>query len=139
MIHMSRNQVIRLARLLHMRYCPSELASEIGCHVDTVYRSFIPAECPHERDDHGRIWIIGTEFAEWARTTKTKGPRLADGEAYCLKCNQAVKMMGPITVKPTNRNLELVTGTCPACGTTVNRARARRKINENTQTAGENK
>jgi len=121
-----------------MRYRPSELAAEIGCHVDTVYRSFIPAGCPHERDERGYIWIVGTQFAAWARATKSKGrTELADGEAYCFKCNKAVKMMDPITVRPTNRYLELVTGTCPECGTTVNRARARRRLSENVRVPGE--
>ena len=111
-------------------YRPSELAEVLDCHVDTVYRSFIPAGCPHTRDSHGHIWIVGTEFAQWARDMMASQKRtpLADGEAYCMKCNKPVQMTGPITVRPTSHHLELVTGTCPDCGTTVNRARAREKV-----------
>jgi hypothetical protein len=125
-MRLRRNHVIRLGRLLNMRYRPAELASEIGCHPDTVYRSYIPAGCPHERDGRGHIWIVGTEFAAWARSLASRGRvKLAAGEAYCLRCNRAVEMTGETTVRPTNRYLELVTGRCPECGCTVNRARAR--------------
>jgi uncharacterized protein with PIN domain len=126
-MRLRRNQMARLGRLLEMRYRPSELAAEIGCHLDTVYKSFIPAGCPHERDERGHIWIVGTEFAKWAREKSThQHIKLADGEAYCLKCNKPVKMKGEITIKPTNRYLELMTGRCPQCNSVVNRARARR-------------
>lgn len=127
----SRNIIIRLNRLLNMCYRPSELAHEIGCHVDTVYRSYIPAGCPHERDDRGHIWIVGTEFAQWVRTSASKKrSKMADDEAFCFKCNKPVKLTGDLTVKPTNKHLELVTGACPECGTTINRARARRHSQE---------
>jgi hypothetical protein len=130
-MHLRRDQMARLGRLLEMRYRPSELASEIGCHPDTVYRSFIPSGCPQERDAQGHIWIIGTEFAKWAReAVSSEHTTLADGEAYCLKCNKPVKMKGKITVKPTNRYLELMTGHCPECNSVVNRARARRPKQE---------
>ena len=62
----SRPQVIRLGRLLNMYYKPSEIAEEIGISPDTVYRTYIPAGCPHEVDESGRIWIIGTTFRDWA-------------------------------------------------------------------------
>jgi hypothetical protein len=130
-MHLRRDQMARLGRLLEMRYRPSELASEIGCHPDTVYRSFIPSGCPQERDARGHIWIIGTEFAKWAReAVSPKHITLADDEAYCLKCNKPVKMKGKITVKPTNRYLELMTGHCSECNSVVNRARARRSNQE---------
>jgi hypothetical protein len=125
MVRFRRSQIIRLGRLLCMLYRPAEIASEIGCHVDTVYRSYIPAGCPHARDGTGHIWINGRDFAEWARelTSKSRRP-LDDGEAFCLKCNAPVEMAGNLRVSKTNRHLELITGVCPVCGTTVNRARA---------------
>lgn len=130
MTRMSKENIIRLGRLLHMRYRPSELAAEIGCHVDTVYRSFVPAGCPHKRDEKGHIWIIGTEFAEWARTiAKRKHAPLGKGEVFCLKCRAPTRMTGHLTIKPTNRYLELVVGECSECGTKVHRARARRNNN----------
>lgn len=126
-MHFRRAQIIRLGRLLEMKYRPSELADAIGCHVDTVYRTYIPAGCPHTRDGTGHIWIIGTEFAQWARDMVASRDhiKLADGEAYCLRCRRAVVMQGPLTVTPTNHYLELITGTCPDCDAPVNRARQR--------------
>ena len=121
-----RMVIVRLDRLLHMEYRPAELAEELGCGVDTIYRYYLPAGCPHRRDENDHIWLVGTDFAEWVRATLKKGKvPLADGEAYCLKCNEPVRMAGKLTVEPVNYYLELVKGKCPACGTTVNRARAR--------------
>lgn len=131
MIRFRRSQIMRLRRLLDMRYRPAELAEEIGCHVDTVYRSYIPAGCPHTRDKSNHIWINGKEFAKWVREiTSDNGTPLDDDEAFCLKCNEAVRMTGELKVRPTNKYLELVTGVCPECGTTVNRARARRRTGD---------
>lgn len=122
-----RSVIVRLGRLLHMEYRPTELAEELGCGVNVVYRSYLGAGCPHRRDKTGHIWIVGTEFRDWMRATlkKDKIP-LADGEAYCLKCNAPVKMSGELTVQPVNLYLELVKGECPVCRTQVNRARARK-------------
>ncbi len=130
MTRMSKEIITRLGRLLYMRYRPSELAAEIGCHVDTVYRSFVPSGCPHRRDEQGHIWIIGTEFAEWARAiAKRKHAPLGEGEVFCLKCRARTRMTGHLIVKPTNHYLELVAGECSECGTTVHRARARHNDN----------
>lgn len=135
MVRMRREQVIRLGRLLHMYYRPSELANEIGCHVDTIYRSYLPAGCPHKRDERGHIWIVGTEFAQWARIVKKHDQiPLEKNEAYCLKCRKPVSIAGDITVTPTNRYLELVSGKCPECGRTVNRAQARNRANKSKAT-----
>lgn len=58
-------QMSHLGVLLWMEYKPSEIAEEIKCNTDTVYKSYIPAGCPHRRDEEGNIWIVGTEFAVW--------------------------------------------------------------------------
>ena len=113
---LTRTQVIRAQHLLNMRYAPSELADEIGCKTDTVYRSFIPSGCPHERDDGGRLWIMGAQFREWARATgggdRTR-EKMPAGVAYCFHCRKRVKML-KTTVAPTNRYLE--TGARRVCG-----------------------
>lgn len=126
---MRREIIIRLSRLLNMRYKPSELAQEIGVNVDTVYRTYMHAGCPFERDKRNQIWIIGTEFAEWARaiTAQSKrkpGQTLPEGQAWCLRCRGAVDILNP-KVKSINRYLDLVQGTCAACGAKVNRARGK--------------
>ena len=123
-----KSVILRLGRLLHMEYRPAELAEELGCSLDAVYKSYLSAGCPHRRDETGHIWIVGTEFSEWVRATLKKGKTpLADGEAYCLKCKAPVKMSGELAVQPVNLYLELVKGECPVCGTRVNRARARKR------------
>lgn len=125
---MSRVQIVRLRGLLNMEYSPSELAHEIGFNVDTLYSSYLPAGCPHRRDETGHIWIVGRAFAEWAHEmfVRRKEPlEIGEGQAYCFKCAAVVRMLGPIKVTPTNRYLELVTGTCEFCGHIVNKARKR--------------
>lgn len=123
---LSRAQVIRISRLLYMKYRPSEIAELLEVNVDTVYRSYLPNGCPHERDSQGHIWIIGTAFTEWAKDVIAKKKRkkthpMADDEAWCVKCNARVKVIKPI-IKPVNRFLELIQSKCPNCGITVNRA-----------------
>ena len=126
---LSRAQVIRLGRLLHMKYKPSEIAEVLEVNVDTVRRSYLIAGCPHERDEQGRIWIVGTSFKAWAEDVLNKRKRkslnpMAIDEAWCFKCNKRVKISSP-TVKSVNRYLELLQSYCPDCGTRTNRARAK--------------
>lgn len=120
--------IVKLGRLLNMMYKPSEIAEELGVAQDTVYRSYLPAGLPHERDEHGGVWIHGTAFVAWAKATiaqrKSKRKGLPDGHAWCMKCNQPVPILHS-KIKPINRYLELMQGKCPTCQSVVNRARAR--------------
>lgn len=126
---LGRAQVIRLSRLLYMKYRPSEIADIIDVNVETVRRSYLAAGCPHERDTSRHIWIVGTEFKAWAedviakRKRKTPNP-MDENEAWCMKCNDRVEIINP-TVKPVSYYLEILQSICPRCGTKVNRARAR--------------
>jgi hypothetical protein len=123
---MTQRQIAKLPRLLHMKYAPSELAEEIGCNVDTIYRSFVKSGCPHERDDKGHIWIVGDLFRAWAQETIQHHPRavkMAEDEAYCLHCRKVVKMKFE-GIRPANLYAEFVTGRCIECGARVNRSRA---------------
>lgn len=126
---LKHTHIIKLGRLLNMMYKPSEIAEEIGVAQDTIYRSYLPAGLPHIRDAHGGVWIHGPAFIAWAKETvsKRKSQRtgLPDDHAWCMKCNQPVLMKFP-KIKIINRYLELLQAPCPICGTTVNRARARK-------------
>ena len=121
-------QIVRLSRLLDMLYKPAEIAEEIGVHPDTVYRSYIPAGVPTVVDSHGRVWIHGPAFVAWARATiaqrRSKRQPLADGQAWCMRCNVPVDLITP-TVKSISRSLELLQAVCPSCGTQINRIRSR--------------
>lgn len=122
---MKREIIIRLGRLLNMRYKPSELANEIGVSVDTIYRTYMKAGAPFERDKAGQVWIVGTSFREWAITQcGNKHSHLEDNQAWCLKCNKPVIIIEP-RIKVINRYLEMVQGKCSECGTKVNRGRAK--------------
>ena len=125
---LKHQHIIKLSRLLDMLYKPSEIAEEIGVATDTIYRSYLPAGLPYTRDGEGNIWIHGPAFVAWARETisKKKSERagLPDGQAWCMKCNQAVQLVDP-KIKIVNRYLELLQARCPQCGKVVNRARAR--------------
>lgn len=126
--HLKHIQIIRLGRLMDMLYRPAELAEEISIDVDTIYRSYIPAGMPCIREGQGHIWVHGLSFAAWAKETVAKRQNerspLADGYGWCLRCNQAVKMVNP-SIKIINRYLELEQAPCPNCGGTVNRGRRR--------------
>lgn len=62
-------QRMRLIKLFDMLYKPSELAEEVGFTRRQVYRVYIPAGCPHKRDEHKHIWINGKAFREWYEET----------------------------------------------------------------------
>ena len=116
----SRAQVIRLSRLLHMEYRPSEIAEILEVHPDTVYRSYLPAGCPHERDSRGHIWILGTAFKTWAKEIlaerkKRKSPPMEPDEGWCLSCNKRVKMVSPKDIYSA-RNREVIQSICKSEG-----------------------
>jgi hypothetical protein len=123
---LNREQKLRLQALLEMEYTPQQLADAIGCCRDTVYRGFVPAGCPHRRNKRGHIFINGAELSQWYEDNQPPKIKMAPDEAWCFGCNRPVKMQPPFEIKPSNRCLELVSCQCPHCGTTVNRARARR-------------
>ena len=122
-----RAQVIRLKRLLHMKYTPSEIAEVLEVNIDTIYRTYLSAGCPHEKDNKGRIWIIGTAFKTWAeeylaeRKIKKNSP-MAENEGWCVVCNKRVIMVSPKIVYSAG-NREILQSVCPNCGKKVNRAR----------------
>lgn len=106
----------RMRRLLNMEYAPSEIADLLGITKDRLYRGWLPAGAPHRRDENGRIWICGTDLAAWLRELmQTSAVCLADGEAFCLRCQAAVTIVGDITREPAQRAV-LVRGTCEQCG-----------------------
>lgn len=121
---LSQAATARLGRLLPMEYSPAELAAELGIHAHQIRQSALPAGCPHRRDAHGRIWIVGTEFAAWYRATqqRTRHP-LGPDEAWCLRCHRAVPIVGPLEIVPRYGTAELVKGRCAICGGPVNRLR----------------
>ena len=82
---LSHRQALKLAGLLPMEYRPTELARQIGCHRSTIYECYVPNGAPHRRDEHGHLWIVGTEFAVWAGAN----PVYCDGVAGCPVCGSA--------------------------------------------------
>lgn len=119
-----RNQIVRLTRLLDMMYHPSWLAAEIHVSVDTIYRTYLPAGCPFDRDVDGNIFINGKAFAEWLRrrAKSRKGiVKLEEGQGYCTRCNDARTMVRP-RLRQSGRYTKIYQGKCPVCGAKVNRA-----------------
>lgn len=130
---LNRAQVIRLSRLLHMKYRPSEIAEILDISVETVYRQHLASGCPHERDETGHIWIIGSTFRDWAEDVIAKrkqgGPApMDDDQAWCMSCGRRVRIIQPEAL-PINKNLECFQGQCPDCGEAISRARRRSGAN----------
>jgi len=113
--------VLRAARLMDMLYRPSELAEELRIQKRAVYDVLIPLGLPHERDEHGHIWLHGPAVREWLETA-TRGPKceLADGELFCLKCfeprspSRHHPLAGAELVR--NGRFVMIRATCPVCG-----------------------
>jgi uncharacterized protein with PIN domain len=117
----SRGQAQKLQRLLPMEYKPAEIAEEIGVDVRTIYRSYVPAGMPLRKDKQDNIWIIGTEFRDWARAILEKGARspmapLAENEVYCLVCKKRV-IFQDITRRETwSKGRIRIYARCSECG-----------------------
>lgn len=106
-------QRTRLIKLLNMMYKPNELAQEVGFTVRQVYRVYIPAGCPHERDESRHLWINGKAFREWAKEVYRK-QALSRNEAFCMTCKMPVKVINPIEKKEGRLIYWLCD--CPHCG-----------------------
>ena len=111
--------------LLPMKYKLGEIATKLDVNPRTL-SDWTNHGMPHEHDSRGHIWIIGTDFAEWveqSRKMKKKASgdvKLADNEAYCLKCRKAVVLENPTTTQAQGK-LIYIKGICPTCGNTINR------------------
>ena len=122
-VRLTQPVIARAPGLLYMEYAPPELEIELGVPARTL-REWLNQGLPHRRDAAGRIWIIGTEFAHWVeevRRAHQSGPRLKDGEAYCLKCRQGVSLDTLHATRTIHGNQVLLKGICPRCGTPIHR------------------
>lgn len=119
----SRAIIRHTQRLLHMEYKPSEIAEIIGVTPKTIYDTYIMAGLPHRRDAAGNIWIVGTEFRDWALAALERGQRYAsqkrkpigENQGFCLKCRQ-VRDFKKITRRvELSKNRVMVYGVCSVC------------------------
>ena len=117
-------QRMRLGKLLNMLYKPSELAEEIGFTTRQIYRVYIPAGCPHERDTKRNTWINGIDFVAWYEATYPK-QTLGEHEAFCLTCKKAVEMINP--KKKKKDKLTYWVCNCPTCGRKLTRISEKEK------------
>jgi hypothetical protein len=104
-----------------MLYMVSELANELGI-PDRTLRDWLDTGAPHQRDRRGHLWINGQEFAQWVENQRIKKApeKLADDEAYCLRCRQPVALIDPEII-PIKGKLINIKGYCPQCGNVINR------------------
>jgi hypothetical protein len=120
-IRLPHSAVVRSPGLLPMLYTVSEIAAALSVPERTL-RDWLDAGAPHERDQKRHIWVHGRKFAAWVAEMRepVKRGKLQDDEAYCMRCNQAVRMSNAST-KAMQGKLILIRGTCPNCGCTINR------------------
>lgn len=85
-----------LSKLINMMYTPMELGQILDFGRRQFYRVYIPAGCPHERDENGRLWINGVAFREWYFQQYQK-INIKENEAYCLACKRIVVVENPET------------------------------------------
>ena len=104
---MPHSVIVRAPGILPMLYKVRELAKELDIPERTL-RDWLKNGAPHERDSRKCIWINGVEFAHWvqAQLKKKNKCKLNDDEAYCLRCNKAVRLEDPKV--PGERKIEVV-------------------------------
>lgn len=123
---LERWQMIRLRRLMNMKYKPSEVAKEVGVNVKTIYQGWLPAGAPCERDANGNIWLLGPAVAAWAEEylagKRNRARRVMQpGEGYCLSCRAVVVMEDAKPEGHGTPGVVRLVGRCPGCGGQVNR------------------
>jgi hypothetical protein len=123
-LKLPRSVILRAPALLPMLYTVSEVSALLEIPDRTLRDWLALYGAPYTRDEKDHIWINGILFASWVDEMRKKKPitrvKLATNEAYCLRCNQAVKLIKPV-MKPIKGKLMLIQGRCPDCGTTINR------------------
>lgn len=123
-LKLPRSVILQAPALLPMLYTVSEISNLLGI-PDRTLRDWLAFHgVPHTRDQKNHLWINGVLFAGWVNDLRKKKPKtkaeLAANEAYCLRCNQPVKLIKPV-IRPMKGKLILIQGPCPDCGTTINR------------------
>jgi hypothetical protein len=120
-IKLPHRVIVKSPGLLPMLYKVPELAADLQI-PDRTLRDWLEMGAPSFRDETRHIWINGRDFAAWvAGHRKPKRERkLTDTQAYCLRCNQVVEMVGS-EIRPIIGKLVNVRGTCPGCGCVINR------------------
>jgi hypothetical protein len=103
-----------------MWYSPRELEQELRL-PDRAVRAWLVKGLPHQRDEHGHIWIDGRQVADWVKALRQNRVRqpLASGEAYCLHCGRPVPLPNPSSTRRGRQTL--LRGTCSVCGHTIYR------------------
>jgi hypothetical protein len=92
----SRALMRRSLRLLDMEYKPSEIAAELSTDNRHILR-LVEAGAPARKDEKGRFWIHGRNFALWLENVAPKNDKelkarheVKDNEAYCVVCRKFV-------------------------------------------------
>ena len=114
--------IVRAPGLLPMLYKTTELAEDLDV-PPTMVKTWMRHGLPHQRDARNHLWLIRTDVAQWIeeKRTERRGPKLKTGEGFCLRCSKAVRLLNP--TRHTSAKRTLISGSCPKCGTTVNRGR----------------
>ncbi len=107
-----------------MRYKVSEIAAILGVSVDTIYRSYLPAGAPAQKDAKGNIWIVGTEFAAWAKAflaNRAVRAPMGDDQVFCTTCQEVREIIDRRLMEADAHGVRRLTGRCGTCGGRVNR------------------
>jgi hypothetical protein len=118
-ISLPHSVIVKAPGLLPMHYTSKELAEELGVPQYTV-KLWIEGGLPHHHDGRNYLMIDGRDVASWVENQRRvkAGPRMEEGQAYCLRCKKRVTMLNP--AKARDRNRILLKGNCSFCGGTVN-------------------
>jgi hypothetical protein len=115
----SQRVIVSASHLLNMWYTPSELAEELDIAARTI-RDWTRQDLPHRKDNAGRLWIDGRELATWVKNHQSQPQvTLQSNEGFCLKCKVPVVIQNAYMTK--RGKMQLLTGQCPQCTSTVYR------------------
>lgn len=129
-ITLSKDAIIRCNGLLYMEYKIQEIIDELKVSEGTI-QDWIKSGAPFRYDADGTIWIVGTTLANWIEQTRIlqkKDKQMGVHEGFCFKCNKAIEMKN-VSINSVGITI-LKQGTCPDCGSKVNRGLSAKEVEE---------
>jgi len=105
--------------LLPMEYKIRELSRELELPYGTVRDWVKIGSIPHRRDGRKHIFVYGPDVRQWVmdQRQQIRKTKLPNDYAYCLRCNQPVRMKDPEIIE--RAGASLLGCTCHFCGTKV--------------------
>jgi hypothetical protein len=111
-------------------YMLLEIAETLDRNITTV-RSWVGKGLPL-LNEKKPVLVLGSDLKEWLQAVQAaKQQKCQPGELYCFKCRcPRTPLPGSMKIVPRNEKTVSIKGLCAVCGTRMNQAGSRARIDE---------